>query len=152
MLEVAWAGLLLLAASHRRTRPLAFVLLLKWGLNYAAAARGAWMAPIIIDFVLGSAVVMFAWRLRYTISAAVLMTAATTTMIVHAWHWGLWAQGIYVGREYYLFVIGLFTAQALALAWPKGTECVRRLIRFLGVYRGSRLADSIGWHRDRKNT
>lgn len=138
-MEVLWACLLVVAGLHRSTRPLAFLLAAKWGLNYAAFEVMQW-APVFIDMVIGF--VLIALTVRHAgVWARVVSGAAVLTMVAHGGYWVFWDNAGDTGAlSYYFMAIGLFTAQALAVAWPGTSAGVERVIRWVGRPRGRGVA------------
>lgn len=127
MIESLWSCMLILSALNRRARPLAFVLGGKALLNYAAAYGGLWLMPPLIDLAAGGVGVVLAMRFPRPFVGGFLAATFVIAPIVHAWHWGLWANGIWVGVQYWQVMLGLFTAQALALALPEAQDRVRAI-------------------------
>lgn len=125
MIECFWTCLLVLASCNRATRGLGLLLGCKAVANYTAAFAGFWTLPALFDLAFGTVGVLLALRLPYPRIAAVLIVCFVVAPLVHAWHWALWSQGVYVGVQYYWVMLGLFSAQVLALAWPEGREIVR---------------------------
>lgn len=125
MIECLWSCLLVLASLNRTTRPLAFLLGAKAALCYALALSGFWTAPALIDVGAGTVGVVLALRLPQQRIGAILAASFVVAPLIHAWHWGLWANGVYVGVQYYWVMLGLFSAQVLALALPEAQDIVR---------------------------
>ncbi len=132
MIEWLWAGLLVLAASHRGSRALALLLALKWAANYAAFRLVGEGAPALVDVALGTVGVVWASRRRAWWSDVVI-AGFVLTPLVHAWYWLPQASGAVSAITYYWLVAGLFTVQIAALAWPAAREHGRGLLRRLGM-------------------
>lgn len=130
MIEGLWAALLILAASHRVTRPLALLLALKWAANYAAFRLIAETAPALIDVALGTVGVIWASR-RHALWADVVIAGFILTPLVHGWYWFQYAAGSVSPFAYYWLIAGLFTMQAAALAWLGGHQAARAVVRRL---------------------
>lgn len=146
MIESLWSCLLILSALNRQTRPLALVLAAKAVLNYSTAGAGLWLMPPVIDLAAGAVGIMLALRLSIPWLRSLLVVSFVLTPLIHAWHWGLWSSGVYVGVQYWLILLGLFTAQTLALSLPEVQDCVRayRRHRRLTRRRGLAGVDSSG--------
>lgn len=132
MIEAGWACLLCLAMLDRSTRPLALLLGVKWALNYYAVSLGCWTVPPYIDIAAGTVGVVWAQDISRR-QGAIIAACFVVAPLVHAWHWMLWAEGVYVGVQYWAVMLGLFSAQTCALAWPGGRNLVLaagRLYRF----------------------
>lgn len=138
MIEAGWACLLVLAMLEPRARPPALLLAAKWALNYAAALSGLWTLPAYIDLAAGTVGVIWATGLPHA-QRAVIVSGFVLAPLVHAAHWTLWAEGVYVGVQYWLVMLGLFSAQVLALAWPRGRTIVGSIIRRARLYHWRRL-------------
>ena len=134
MIEWLWAGLLALAASHRGARPLALLLALKWAANYAAFRLIGQAAPALIDVALGTVGVIWASSHRAWWSD-VVAAAFLVTWLVHAWYWLPQVPGEVPALAYYWMVVGLFTVQVMALAWPAARQQGRALRRWLETLR-----------------
>lgn len=132
MIEWLWAGLLALAVSHRGSRALALLLVLKWASNYAAFSLIGQGAPALIDVALGTVGIVWASRQRSWWSDVVI-AGFILTPLVHAWYWLPQAPDAVSGLTYYWLVVILFTAQVAAVAWPR----LRELGRTLHHWRGS---------------
>lgn len=145
MIESLWTCLLVLASVKRETRPLAYLLACKAVANYAAAWAGLWTLPALIDIAFGTVGVLLALRLPFPRISAVLIVCFVVTPLVHAAHWGLWSMGVYVGVQYWLVMLGLFSAKALALAVPEGREIVRTCRNNLRISRRRAVA-RVGSH------
>lgn len=128
MIEWLWAGLLTLAASHRATRALSLLLALKWAANYAAFRLIAETAPPLIDIALGTVGVIWASRQRAGWSD-VVAAGFILTLLAHAWYWLQYGAGGASALVYYWLIVGLFTAQAAAVAWPGALAYARALRR-----------------------
>ena len=85
-MEWLWAGLLLVAATHSATRPLALLLALKWACNYTAFRLIGETAPALIDVAIGTVGVIWASRLQTRWADAVI-AGFVLTPLVHAWYW-----------------------------------------------------------------
>ncbi len=144
MIESLWTCLLAMAFLNRQTRPLATLLACKAVANYAAALAGFWTAPALLDLAFGTVGVVLALRLPPRIGA-VLIVGFVVAPLVHAWHWSLWSQGVYVGVQYWLVMLGLFSAQVFALAWPEAQDFVRTCRNNLRLAR-RRAVDGLGSH------
>lgn len=129
MIEGLWAGLLLLAASHRRTRLVALLLAVKWATNYAAFRLIGEAAPVVIDIALGAVGVVWATRV-HSRWADVVIAGFVLTPLVHAWYWFQYLTGTASPLLYYWLIIGLFTLQVGALAWPGADEAGRAILRW----------------------
>lgn len=129
MIECLWLCLLILSALNRQTRPLAFVLGVKALLSYGFASTGLWLMPPVIDIAAGAVGVVLALRLPFPRLGAFLAASFVIAPLIHAWHWGLWSSGVWVGVQYWLVMLGLFTAQALALTLPEVQDFVRAVAR-----------------------
>lgn len=125
MIEPIWAGLLALAVCWRQTRLLAGLLAIKWATNYAAFTYAEW-APVYVDLILGSIGTAAAARIHRR-WADFVIAGFVLTPLVHAWYWA--GLGMAHPVTYYWLVIGLFTAQVLAVAWPGGRIHVASLVR-----------------------
>lgn len=125
MIESLWTCLLVMACHHRQTRPLAILLACKAVVNYAAAFAGFWTLPALFDVLFGTVGVVLVLRLPHPRIGAVMVACFVVAPLAHAWHWGLWSQGVYVGVQYYWVMLGLFSAQVFALAWPEAQDFVR---------------------------
>ena len=134
MIEWLWAGLLALGASHRGARALALLLALKWAANYAAFRLIGQAAPALIDVGLGTVGVIWASSRRAWWSDVVAV-GFIATWLVHAWYWLPQAPGAGSALVYYGLVVGLFTIQVAALAWPAAREQGRALRRRLEALR-----------------
>lgn len=134
MIEWLWAGLLLLAASHRATRLVALLLALKWAANYAAFRLVGEAAPVVIDLALGALGVVWATRVHAR-WADVVIGGFVLTPLVHAWYWFQPAAGPASPLVYYWLIVGLFTLQVGALAWPAAVEVIRMIVRRAGPAR-----------------
>ncbi len=127
-MEWLWAGLLALAASHRATRPLALLLALKWASNYTAFRLIGETAPALIDVALGTVGVIWASRLHAR-WADVVTAGFVLTPLVHAWYWLQPVPGALSPLAYYWIVVGLFSIQTAAVAWPAAGQHARTLLR-----------------------
>jgi hypothetical protein len=134
MIEWLWAGLLVLAVSHRSGRALALLLAFKWAANYAAFNLVGEGAPALVDVALGTVGVVWASR-RRTWWSDVVIAGFVLTPLVHAWYWLPQASGAVSARAYYWLVVGLFTLQVAALAWPAARERRRTVVRWLKARR-----------------
>lgn len=132
MIEWLWAALLILAASHRLTRALALLLACKWAVNYAAFSLVSQTSPVLIDVAAGAVVVVWASHVRARWADWVL-AAAVVTPLVHAWYWLQHLSGTASPLAYYWLILGLFTAQVSALAWPAARDHARSLVHRLHV-------------------
>jgi len=130
MIEWLWAALLVLAATHPGVRPLALLLALKWAANYAAFRLVGEAAPALVDLVLGAVGVIWAARHRAWWSDVVAAGFALT-LFVHVWYWLPQAPGALSALVYYGLIVGLFTLQVGALAWPAARKHGRPLLRRL---------------------
>ena len=130
MIEGLWVGLLVLAASHRTTRALSLLLALKWAANYAAFSLIAQTAPALIDVALGTVGVIWASQRRAGWSDVVI-AGFVLTPLVHAWYWFQHAAGAVSAPVYYWLIVGLFTGQVAAVAWPAAHKHARTLLRRL---------------------
>jgi hypothetical protein len=127
VIEWLWGLLLLAALLEREARLLAVLLAAKWALNYAAAGQGVWFLPPLIDLAAGSLGVWLAMRLDDW-RGPVLASVFVVVPIIHAWHWILWAEGVWVGVQYFWFMLGLFTAQVVILGGPGVRDRVHRVV------------------------
>lgn len=134
MIEWLWAGLLVLAASHRGSRALALLLALKWAANYAAFRLVGEGAPALVDVALGTVGLVWASRQRAWWSDVVI-AGFILAPLVHAWYWLPQAPGPVSALAYYWLIAGLFTVQLAALAWPAARDHGRALLRWLGSRR-----------------
>jgi len=141
VIEAGWACLLILASLDKRTRPLALLLAVKWGLCYGAALSGWWTVPAYIDLIAAAFAAVMVKRLPHPVEA-VLLSCFVAAPLVHAWHWSLWAHGVYVGMQYWAVMLGLFSAQTLALAWPGGRNLVLALVHSYRLGRRRAVAGS----------
>lgn len=130
MIEWLWAGLLILAASHRATRPMALLLALKWAANYAAFRLISETAPALIDIALGTVGVIWLSRL-HSRWADVVIAGFVLTPLVHAWYWFQYPAGTASPLAYYWLIVGLFTMQVAALSWLGARQDARALLRRL---------------------
>lgn len=129
-MEALWACLLVAAFLRREMRPLGLLLAFKWSLNYAAFGVAEW-APVFVDMALGTVGIVWATAKR-AVWADVISGAFVLTAIVHASYWVVWpSSDASDAWSYYFMVIGLFTAQALAAAWPGIREGGQRVIRWV---------------------
>lgn len=129
-MEWLWAGLLLVAATHPATRALALLLALKWACNYTAFRLIGETAPALIDVAIGTVGVVWASR-RHTRWADVVIAGFVLSPLVHAWYWFQAAPGALSPVAYYWIVVGLFSMQVAALAWPAAHRHTRGLVRRL---------------------
>lgn len=129
MIEWLWAGLLAVAVTHRDARALALLLALKWAANYAAFHLIGQAAPALIDVAIGTVGVIWASGRRAWWSD-VAAAGFILTWLVHAWYWLPQAQGAGSALTYYWLIVGLFTAQVAAVAWPRVRERSRALLRW----------------------
>jgi len=134
MIEWLWAGLLLLAASHRGTRLVALLLALKWAANYAAFRLIGEAAPAVIDLALGAFGVVWATRVHAR-WADVVIAGFVLTPLIHAWYWLQHAAGTASPLVYYWLIVGVFTLQVGAVAWPATAQAARSLLRRSGSAR-----------------
>lgn len=128
MIEGLWAALLILAGSHRATRIVALLLALKWAANYAAFRLIGEAAPVVIDLALGAVGVVWATRLHAR-WADLVIAGFVLTPLVHAWYWFQPAAGSASPLVYYWLIVGLFSVQVAALAWPAAVQSVRSILR-----------------------
>lgn len=118
MKELGWSLLLVLPVLNRGTRPLAYLVALKFALIYALYVPIP-AAPAIID-------VMFAPLVAIMVRASgqrwALMFGAlySLMLLAHGVHWSLWANGVYIGEIYYAFMLGLFTAVIMTFYGERG--------------------------------
>lgn len=129
MIEGLWAALLVLAASYRGGRALALLLAFKWAANYAAFRLVGQGAPALVDVAVGTVGLVWASR-RRTWWSDVVIAGFILTPLVHAWYWFPQASGAVPARAYYWLIVGLFTMQVAALAWPAARERGRALVRW----------------------
>lgn len=129
-MEWLWAGVLLLAATHAATRPLALLLALKWACNYTAYRLIGETAPALIDIAIGTVGVIWASRLQTRWADAVI-AGFVLTPLVHAWFWLQPAPGALSPLAYYWMIAGLFAMQVAALAWPATRRHARAVLRRL---------------------
>lgn len=134
MIEWLWAGLLVLAASHRDARVLALLLAFKWAANYAAFHLIGEGAPALVDVAVGTVGVVWASRHRAWWSD-IVAAGFVLTPLVHVWYWFPQAPGVVSALAYYWLVVGLFTTQVAALAWPAVHPRGRALLRWLDSLR-----------------
>ena len=131
MMEWLWAALLALAATHPSSRALALLLALKWAANYTAFVLVAETAPALIDVALGTVGVIWASR-RHTLWSDAVIAGFVLTPLAHAWYWLQYDGGAVSEVAYYRILVGLFTLQAVAVAWPAlpgRARTLRRLTR-----------------------
>ena len=134
MIEALWAGLLILAASHRATRALSLLLALKWAANYAAFSLIAQTAPALIDVALGTVGVIWASRHRAGWSDVVI-AGFVLTPLVHGWYWFRYPAGDVSAPIYFWLLAALFSGQVAAVAWPIAHRYGRALLRRLKLVR-----------------
>ena len=132
MIEWLWVGLLALGACHRDGRALALLLALKWACNYTAFHLIGETAPALVDIALGTVGVIWASRAHRWWADAVI-AGFVLTPLAHGWYWFQYGAGSASPEVYYWLLVGLFTMQAAALAWPAvaqgGRAAARRLKR-----------------------
>lgn len=148
MIEALWAALLIAATVHPAARPLAFLLTVKWALNYAAFMQGAWAAPVYIDLTLGAVGIVLAAR-AHGRWADVVIAGFVVTPLVHGWFWiqrDIWPPASSV---HYALIVGVFTAQAMALGWPGLRSLAEHVLAWLAVRRRGGLAAAAGVDRSR---
>lgn len=135
-MELAWALLLAIALARPETRPVSFLLAAKWGASYFAAYSGWWLAVPSVDLV--AAVVFVRASVNLPIHSRKAIAAAfVLALLVHGWHWVLWANNDHVGVQYYWLMLGLFSAKVIALSEPGTSDLVRSGLHWLGgVVRG----------------
>lgn len=137
MMEWLWVGLLALGASHRPSRALALLLALKWASNYTAFQLIGETAPALIDIALGTVGVIWASR-THSWSMDVVIAGFVLTPLVHGWYWSQYGAGSASPQVYYWLLVGLFTLQIAALAWPAAARDGRTLMRRLKRLRPKR--------------
>lgn len=150
MIEALWAVLLLVGASLPASRGLALLLAAKWAVNYAAFFGLSEAAPVLVDIAAGAVGVTIATR-RPTVWKDIVVAGFVLTPLVHAWYWIQHTAGTASPLLYYWLVIGLFTAQVAATAWPGGRAHARSVHRRLagGGRRG--LAGDLGHAASRRD-
>lgn len=126
MLEILWACLLILSVFNREARPLALLMAANWLANYWYFENVSQWAPAIIDTLFAVPAVVLASRIRDWRSP-ILSASFVLTPVVHGWFWMLYDAGVYVGVQYYWFVVGLFSARVIALSGPGALNAVTRL-------------------------
>jgi hypothetical protein len=130
MIEWLWVGLLALGVSHRASRALALLLALKWASNYTAFQLIGETAPALIDVGLGTVGVIWASR-AHSWWADVVIAGFVLTPFVHGWYWFQYGPGPASAQTYYWLLLGLFTLQAAAVAWPAAAQVGRIATRRL---------------------
>lgn len=127
MKEGLWALLLLLPLWNGETRPLAWLLAVKFSLIYALYLPFP-AAPAVLD--LAFAPLVF-WCVRISRSAKWALwfgSLYTAILFAHGVHWTLWSEGVYVGVQYYYVMLWLFTGLIITLYGSGGiVESIRSI-------------------------
>ena len=125
MKEGLWTLLLLAPLWNGETRPLAWLISVKFALIYTLYLPFP-AAPAVIDLMFAPLVF---WCLkqgqgpRWALWFGSLYTAI---LFVHGVHWTLWAEGIYTGVSYYYVMLWLFTGLIVTLYGSGGlVESIR---------------------------
>jgi len=113
-MDVALAGLIVLALLKRASFPLALTLCLVWLIDAILAGEGNYLAIPWVDVLAVYPVVMLARRnLKWWSVACVVLSLFV--LPVHLWYWSLWSIGQWHPETYKLAANTLFLASVAVL-------------------------------------
>lgn len=124
-MELFWGACLIWGLVRRDTRPWALLLAAKWAANYATYLAGWPWAHMAFDLVAAGVIAVWAGSLPTRRWKDLVAAASILTMLAHAWLVLAWQETAGASDLHYRAVIGLFSAQALALLLPTGVDLAR---------------------------
>ncbi len=155
MKEGLWALLLIAPLWNRETRPLAWLVAVKFALIYSLYLPFP-AAPAVIDLAFAPLMLWLVTRGSGSVWQTVFGSLYVLSLLAHGVHWTLWSSGVYVGVAYYHAMLWLFTGLIVSLYGSGGiVESIRSFSwaalpqRHIRAIMGARQAWRSDWRKGR---